>query len=303
MRRALILIALLGACTPQEAPEKPIGYRDGNAGKDAEGAVAAKEQAALDEAAARAATSEDTAPTILELTLTPEEVHLDSVMEATAVINENASSFTDVDYTWYVNGEELRSVRRARISVEDLGAKKKDSIQVAATAIDETGRSSTKKSKRHLVVNSTPYLTSDVSKSRGLNGLRFTAEDPDGDPLVWEVRAGPPGVTIDRNGFVRVEARDLTEAFDGEVVIAAVDPDGAAAEAHIPVTINAATDGTTEKSVETKEHNRFGSDLKTLEDKNVEALDAIEKMTPEEFDKYVRDQENREKMPDAVERR
>jgi hypothetical protein len=138
-------------------------------------------------------------------------------------------------------------------------------------------------------------MLSDVRNASGLDGLKLKASDPDRDSLRWSVEGGPPGISIEPNGRIRVRAVDLKEAFSGEVVFVAEDRDGARAELHIPVAVNAATEATTEVTEVKTIKRREQVSESEFEKANLDAGDRIEKMSPEEFDRYIREQERRAK--------
>ena len=96
---------------------------------------------------------------------------------------------------------------------------------------------------------------------------------------------------------MRVKRVDLAEAFDGEVVISASDPDGARAEFHVPVTINAAVEEKKAERKITRTHTRESMSAAEFEKANLDNLERVEKMTSEEFKAYTKQQE------EAAERR
>ena len=62
-----------------------------------------------------------------------------------------------------------------------------------------------------------PSATSPTQLDDLLCSITQSSTDADGDPITWAIVEGPPGVSIDKRGRVRVKRVDLAEAFDGEV--------------------------------------------------------------------------------------
>jgi hypothetical protein len=87
---------------------------------------------------------------------------------------------------------------------------------------------------------------------------------------------------------------DLAEDYDGEVVITATDPDGARAEFHVPVKINAAVKQVKAERKVTQVHTRQTMTAAEFEKANLDNLKRVEGMTAEEFDAYSKQQEDAE---------
>lgn len=291
--RILPLALLLSACIPEAPPreEKPIVYADHN--KDVDGAkVQAEHQADL-EAAAEAARDPEAGPDIKSLEIGPDEPRASEAFWAKATLSAGASAFTDIEYTWYVNGSEVLGVTKDRLTPEKGRYVKKDRVHVSVTALDEKGKMATLTSDEIQIANATPTITRDLSKAAGLDGIRLKAEDPDGDRLTWSIVEGPAGITIDQRGLIRVSAMNLSEDFAGEVVVAAEDEDGARAELHVPVTINASREGRVDEEVKTQHFTDKQMDDEQLARAQEAAMERLEKMSPEEYDKWSAEQEKK----------
>ena len=289
MRVFLLPLLLLTACTAAPDDSRPLEHKDANDGTAAAALAAARE--AQQEAFEDGSAGRGPVLQFESVSLGPDEPRVDDVLEADARLKPGASAFTDIEFTWYVNGRDLLGVSVDTLDKRKGRFKKFDRIKVVATATDEKGGMTQMASEELLIVNSTPSIISDISGQSGLNGLRLKAEDADGDTLSWSILEGPPGVSIDKRGTLRVSMRDLEEAYAGEVVVAAEDPDGARAELHIPVNVNAAEAGRTDEEVVSEKRTRMDGTLEDLAKAQEDATKKIDTMTKEEFDKYMDEQE------------
>jgi hypothetical protein len=98
-------------------------------------------------------------------------------------------------------------------------------------------------------------------------------------------------VSIDAAGRVRVVQTDFAEDYDGEVVITATDPDGARAEFHVPVKINASVKEVKAERTVTRVHTRQTMSAAQFEKANLDNLKRVEGMTEAEFEAYTKQQE------------
>lgn len=268
----------------------PVQYEDGNAGKDVDGALASRR---AEVEAEEARTGRGEGPAFAKaLKLEPKEPTVEDTLVATAQLEAPISPFTEVKYSWYVNDRRVSGVTTDRFPCQGR-FQRGDKIYFVAKATDEEQRSVEVQSKSVRVGNSKPSITTDLRKVYGLHGFRLSAEDPDGDTLTWSVASGPPGISVSASGMVRLKQVNIDEAFEGEVVFAAEDPMGARAELHIPVNVNAAREAKVDvEERKTVRHRRDVTDAE-FEKASLEAGEAIEKMSPEEFEKYVQKQMER----------
>jgi hypothetical protein len=290
MRILLLISLIIAGCSAKPDDSKPLEYRDANEA----GAKEALEEAHGERAdiqAKRAEVAQRKILAITEVELGPEEPRLDDTLEASALLRPGHSPFAEIEYTWYVNGKSILGVSRDTLDRTKGRWAKRDRVYVVAVATDEHGAMVQMSSNEVMITNSTPSIITDIRGQSGLNGLRLQAEDPDGDKLTWSITDGPPGVTINSSGVLRVDMRNLKEAYNGEVVIAAEDPDGARAELHIPVNVNAATEGTTKESKVNKRVRTADGTLDEYEKVQEKGVERMESMTDKEFKKYMDDQE------------
>jgi len=294
MRRLFVfpVLLLLTACgTPEKIERGPVQHKDGNVGVDV-AAVQGELQAAREAEAAAHKPGPDLGFG-KGVSITPQQATVEDTLAANAPLADGVDAFAEVSYTWYVNGVRVSGVTRGTLKSKIGRFERGDTVYFVARVENREGHSAELASKPIEIRNAKPVMLSDVSDARGLNGLRLKAKDADGDKLHWSVEGGPPGISIEPNGRIRVRTVDLKEAFSGEVVFVAEDSDGARAELHIPVSVNAAQAARTEVTeVKTLKRREDVTDAE-FERANLEAGERVEKMTPEEFDRYIREQERR----------
>ena len=292
MQRRLTVLLLpflaLPACTEQ-ATRIPNGavvqYEDAN---EREGVDVS---AADTEGAASAETGEQGPGSVSfgEVRITPEKPTVDSVLKAEVDFKASGpdSMYAEYDLTWYINDLELVGYRADVLNSRIRRFKKGDGIRIEVSSIAPNGESVESRSEVLFIANSIPRILTDESKRDGIDGLRMKADDPDGDPITWSIVQGPPGVTIDRGGKIRVEHQNLAEDYDGEVVVAASDPEGARAEHHIPVFVNARVEEKMGERTVTKTHTRRTMTDAEYEKANLDNLDRVEAMSAEDFEKHM----------------
>jgi len=294
MRHLLFaLLLLVSACdAPEQHKRGPIEHRDGNVGVDVAGVEAGLREAHQAEDASHR--PEDRLGFAKAVSISPQNPTVEDTLVASAPVAAGVDAFAEVSYTWYVNGQRVSGVTRAEFTSNGR-FERGDTVYFVARVENREGHSAEVSSKPIEVLNAKPAILSDVRNASGLNGIQLKASDPDGDKLRWSVQGGPPGISIQPNGRVRVRAMDLKEAFSGEVVFVAEDPDGARAELHIPVSVNAAEGARREvKEVKTLKRREDVTDAE-FEKANLSAGERIEKMSPAEFEAYIREQERRSK--------
>jgi hypothetical protein len=289
MRRSpfLFLLLLLVACGGDEPPAEE--YYDANEalGVDVESAAAEPD----DEP-----TERRTVLSFEKIEIGPERVTVEDVIEARATLRAGASAFAEIEYTWYVNDRDVMGVQRPSIDAAAGRFRKGDVVRVRASAIDEKGQVASIESEEIRIANGTPTVepVGDVNRRVGIAGLRLEATDPDGDPITWSISQGPPGVSIDRRGVIQVQQVNLTEAYDGEVVVVASDPEGARGEFHVPVQINASREEVMGERTTTRERVRLDMTDDEYEKLNLDSVDRVMEMDDAEFERHTSQQEERE---------
>lgn len=214
-------------------------------------------------------------------------------LKATAKLAPGHSAYVEIDYTWFVNDREVLGWTRDYLPADRGAFKKGDLVHVRATASDEKKREAILESKDLQVLNSPPVILTDLRDARRMDGVRLEAEDVDDDKLTWKLMDGPPGVSVDRKGRIQVRAVQMSKEWRGEVVFAVTDPEGAGAELHIPVAINAAEAARVETTKETKRVQLEKMDQAKLGDAALQDADHVGNMNDAEFKKYMDDREAR----------
>ncbi len=136
-------------------------------------------------------------------------------------------------YEWFVNGKPLGKTSEA-IAINEL-IKTGDKVSVKITPTDrETNGASVTLST--IIANSPPNVSPNIAAS--FNGLVYTskviAEDPEGDPLTYALKAGPQGMTIDsKSGIITWEVKPENK---GEHNIVVSVNDGHGGETVVPFT-------------------------------------------------------------------
>jgi len=286
-------LALWGCGEVEKIQRGPVEHRDGNVGVDV--AAVQADLRADQEAEAAVRKLQSSLGFAKGVTLSPKKPTVNDVLVASAPVAEGVDGFLDVSYTWYVNGARVSGVTRDELRVGGGRFARGDTVYFVARVENQQGHAAEVASSPIEILNAPPEMLSDVSNARGLDGLKLKASDPDRDSLRWSVEGGPPGISIEPNGRIRVRVVDLKEAFSGEVVFVAEDPQGARAELHIPVAVNAAQAARTEVKEVQKTRTREQMTDEEFENANLESGARLEKMSPEELDRYLREQERRAK--------
>ncbi len=243
---------------------------------------------------ARGPEEADHGPIFSQVGMEPADPTVGDDLQAVAKLGSGDSPYTEIDYTWLVNDREVLGWTRDHLPAARGEFKKGDRVRVRARARDEKKREAIMESLDLVVQNSVPVIVTDLRDARRMNGVRLEATDADGDDgLQWSLKDGPPGVTIDRKGRIRVRQVQLKEEWKGEVVFAVTDSSGAGAELHIPVAINAAEADRVEESEETKRVEMEKMDPKKLDEAALRDADDVSKMSDEEFKKYMDEREAR----------
>lgn len=230
------------------------------------------------------------------LRIEPDEPIVTSTLEAEVEFRHSSANYASYDITWYVNGVERVGIRSASLQAKSGRFKKGDLVSFSVSSLTKSGLLVEASSKKVYIGNATPEIVTSAGGRRGLDGLRLKAKDADGDSVTWAIKAGPPGVSIDADGRVRVVQVDLAEDYDGEVVITATDPDGARAEFHVPVRINASVKQVEAERTVTRVHTRQTMSAAEFEKANLDNLERIEGMTGAEFEAYTKQQEAAEEQ-------
>lgn len=291
----LLFLVSCGGAEESAEPATPFTYYDANAEASRDAQAALDAEAAAD-AAELEAQRAGKAPglSFRSITLEPERVTIEGVLKAKAKLSDGVSPFTEVEYVWSVNGRTVLGVSKGELTAATGRFRKGDRVSVRAEAMDERGQIATIEATEIEIANSIPVILNDISRRPGIDGLRMEGEDADGDEITWSILSGPPGITMNARGVVEVKPQDLDEAFDGEVVIAGTDPDGARAELHVPVAINAAVEEVIGEKTTTATHHRDSMTDEEYTKLNLDNAERVMDMSEDEFKAHWAEQERRE---------
>lgn len=136
-------------------------------------------------------------------------------------------------YEWFVNGKPSGKTSEAVAINELIKTGDKVSVKITPTDRETNGTSVTLSTT---IANSPPNVSPNIAAS--FNGLVYTskvmAEDPEGDPLTYTLKAGPEGMTIDsKSGVITWEVKPENK---GEHNIVVSVSDGHGGETIVPFT-------------------------------------------------------------------
>ena len=210
MCRLILLFSLLSltACGPYEKHDQgPVKYEDGNAGVDVAGVEAGLSEDRRVEAASHVKVEGLGFPK--GVTISPKAPTVEDSLEAIAPLAEGSDSFSDVSFNWYVNGTKISGVTRGVLKPGVGRFERGDTVYFVARVENLEGHAAEATSKVVEIVNAKPVMLSNVRNASGLQGIRLEASDPDGDELHWSVEGGPPGISIEQSGRLRIRAVEL----------------------------------------------------------------------------------------------
>ncbi len=227
-------------------------------------------------------------PYVYEITLTPDPPMSNRSLQLQPAIDNPAGGEPSLAYQWYLNGQKLDGETRSTLSKGEF--KRGDGLAVDITVTDINGRSDSHRFADITVANSLPRITTRLGTNPKLNGLKFQAEDADGDPLVWTLSGAPPGVSIGRkSGRIQIDTSQVfaTGTYNMEVV--AEDPQGGLAKLGFSSSLEGGAAATTE--LREFENARVVKQEQFSDKEYVKKADGVMKkmddMTEEEFDQYL----------------
>jgi hypothetical protein len=147
-------------------------------------------------------------PVIEEVRIEPKIAYADDLLKAQVKGFDADGDFIQYTYRWERNGAPLSEGGGESLKPGQL--KKGDSVFVVATPDDRETNGLPKKSEPVVIANSPPMITS--APSTRVDGTAYLyqvkAHDSDGDPIQFALKAGPKGMTIDKEtGLIRWEIR------------------------------------------------------------------------------------------------
>ncbi len=148
----------------------------------------------------------NSAPVIREIWIEPKIAYASDLLKIHLKSFDADGDFIYYTYQWEKNGVVLTEEKR---EVLDRGRfKKGDSISVTVIPDDREASGVPKRSEPVVIANSPPIITSPPSTSveGTVYQYQVKAHDADGDSMQFTLKAGPKGMTIDREtGLIRWE--------------------------------------------------------------------------------------------------
>jgi hypothetical protein len=146
-------------------------------------------------------------PVIQEVWIEPKVAYMTDRLKANLKSIDQDGDFIYYTYQWEKNGTVLNEERED--SLEKGRFKKGDVIAVLVTPDDRETSGAPKRSEALTLSNSPPLIVSSpptsVEKTTYIYQVR--ANDPDNDPLTYNLKAGPNRMEMDKTGLIRWEIR------------------------------------------------------------------------------------------------
>jgi hypothetical protein len=167
----------------------------------------------------------NTPPEIGDVRLEPKALTTGGTVKAVAAGTDPDGDPVRMRFTWFVDDKEVPGEGEQMVL---SGVKKGSWIHVRVSTHDGTAEGSWKYSPKYLVVNSLPVVKSrppeEIPPDRRFS-YRIEAEDPDGDPLSYDLVKSPPGMVLS-GSTLEWEVPEDVFGKTLEVVVAISDGDG-----------------------------------------------------------------------------
>jgi len=150
----------------------------------------------------------NSSPVIQEVWIEPKVAYVTDRLKANVKSSDLDGDFIYYTYQWEKNGGVLNEERGDFL--ERGRFKKGDSIAVIVTADDREVQSPPKRSETLIILNSPPIILSSppASVEKSTYIYPVIANDPDNDPLTFNLKSGPKGMEMDKKtGLIRWEIR------------------------------------------------------------------------------------------------
>jgi hypothetical protein len=168
-------------------------------------------------------------PLVRSITLVPVNAPVNTVVTAEVVGEDPDGDAVSYTYQWGVNGKYVTDPGKEK-TFRTTGLHKKDRLYVTVTPSDGDSIGEPRASDISILSNSAPVITStpNYAVSDNIYTYQVSANDPDGDPLTYDLVKSPPGMTIDHaTGLIRWEVpRTVTGKQEFFVKISVDDGDG-----------------------------------------------------------------------------
>ncbi len=139
----------------------------------------------------------NTAPDIAEIHLEPVPVHRGEVITVKVVAGDPDGDPVTLAYKWLRNDKEIPGAKTASLDTKEF--RKKDVLAVLVTPSDGKATREPRAGLPVTIENSPPQFTSTppAEVKDGQYAYAVTAVDPDDDPVTFELKQAPPGMTIE----------------------------------------------------------------------------------------------------------
>jgi hypothetical protein len=169
----------------------------------------------------------NTPPMITEIQLEPVPVHRADILHVRVQATDPDNDHVQLSYKWYHNGKEVPGA--VSDSLDTKSFHKKDMVSVLVSASDGLSTRDPLMSNTLQLENGPPKILSTPpgTMSDGQYVYQLAAKDPDDDPVAYELKQGPEGMTIDAASGKLVWKLTPTTTGKYQVVVIAKDSEGA----------------------------------------------------------------------------
>ncbi len=169
--------------------------------------------------------AENSPPEIGTVHLEPKALTTGGTVKAVATVSDPDGDAVKKRFVWFVDDKPVPGESEVMVLT---GVKKGAWVHVRVSTHDGSAEGSWKYSPKYLVVNSLPVVKSrlpeEIPPDR-LFSYRIEAEDPDGDPLTYDLVKSPPGMVLS-GSTLEWEVTDGILGKTVEVVVGISDGDG-----------------------------------------------------------------------------
>jgi hypothetical protein len=177
----------------------------------------------------------DRPPRIANINIEPKHPTIKDTLKVTVTADDPDGDKVDVDYLWMKGEQKLLTDTTEKLSMGEFKKGDLISVKITASANEQIVE---KQSDPITVANSAPVFTLDPRQAKSLDGLKVTAEDPDGDALTFKLEGAPAGMTIDATtGTLRYVGSEDEPGGDYKVTVLADDGDGGFAKWQAGLTV------------------------------------------------------------------
>lgn len=195
------------------------------------------------------------------ITITPERPVATDTLQASPS-TENASPAARFDFTWYINGEDVYGA--ITDTLQPGVYKRGDKVKVDVS-MEDNGVTATFTGKDIEIANIPPRMLTKPNQLTRIDGFIMKAEDPDGEPLTWQLTGAPAGMEINERGVMSYRGTAEEPGGTYTVRIVARDTGGDEVGIDLPLDISPGSVALAKKKAEEEEANRQGADTKKEE--------------------------------------